>query len=143
MSISTASRVVVVGGTSGIGLATAKASRRSRRIGRGRLPATPPRSNQPWLNCPPARRGRAVDASSTEELATFFHVLGDVDHFAYTAAGPLVPTRSPSTPRRQAASSSNCGWWLPSTQSASPSRSRPGGSITTTCGTAAFRGGPG
>ena len=91
MSISTASRVVILGGTSGIGLATAKAAAA---VGASVVVASrnPASVKSALSELPAGSAGRAVDASSTEELAAFFEFAGDFDHFAYTAAGPLVST---------------------------------------------------
>jgi NAD(P)-dependent dehydrogenase (short-subunit alcohol dehydrogenase family) len=89
MAISTASRVVILGGTSGIGLATAKAAAAA---GASVVVASrnPTSVKSALAELPAGSTARAVDASSTEELAAFFDFVGDFDHFAYTAAGPLV-----------------------------------------------------
>lgn len=68
MSISTASRVVILGGTSGIGLATAKAAAAAGAsvVVASRNPAS---VKSALAELPAGSAGRAVDASSTEELA--------------------------------------------------------------------------
>ena len=143
MSISTASRVVVLGGTSGVGLAIAKAAAAA-----GASVAVASRNpaavESALAELPTGSAGRAVDASSTQELAAFFQFLGDFDHFAYTAAGHLVPT-----PLAEYTAEAGRAFFelrlvaaLDAIRLAVP-HIRPGGSITMTSGTAAFRGGAG
>ena len=90
---------------------------------------------------PAGSAGRAVEASSAEELAAFFQFLGDFDHFAYTAAGPLVPNplAEYTAQAGQAFFELRLVAALDAIRLAVP-RIRPGGSITMTSGTAAFRG---
>lgn len=143
MSISAASRVVVLGGTSGIGLAIAKAAAAegaSVVVG-SRNPAS---VKSALAELPAGSASRAVDASSPDELAAFFEWVGDFDHFAYTAAGHLVPT-----PLSEYTASASQAFFqlrlvaaLDAVRMAVP-HFRPGGSITMTSGTAAFRGGTG
>ncbi len=143
MSISKTSRVVVLGGTSGIGLAIAKAAAAA-----GASVAVASRNpasvESALAELPDGSAGRAVDASSAEELAAFFDFLGDFDHFAYTAAGPLVPT-----PLAEYTAEAGRAFFelrlvvaLNAIRLAVP-HIRPGGSITMTSGTAAFRGAAG
>lgn len=91
---------------------------------------------------PAGSAGRAVDASSTEELAAFFEFAGDFDHFAYTAAGPLVstPLAEYTVDKGRAFFELRLVAALDAICLAVP-HIRPGGSITMTSGTAAFRGG--
>src|ERR1700733_11412316 len=143
MPISTASRVVILGGTSGIGLATAKAAAAA-----GGSAGVPPRNpasvKSALAELPAGSAGRAVDASSTEELAAFFEFVGDFDHLAYTAAGPLVSTSLAgyTTSMGRAFFELRLVAALDAIRLAVP-HIRPGGSITMTSGTAAFRGGAG
>jgi NAD(P)-dependent dehydrogenase (short-subunit alcohol dehydrogenase family) len=143
MSISTASRVVVLGGTSGIGLAIAKAAAAAGAsvVVASRDPAS---VKSALAELPAGSVGRAVDASSTEELAAFFEFAGDFDHFAYTAAGPLVSTSLAeyTADKGRAFFELRLVAALDAVRFAVP-HIRPGGSITMTSGTAAFRGGAG
>ena len=143
MSISAASRVVVLGGTSGIGLATAKAAAAA-----GAWVAVASRNRasveSALAELPAGSAGRAVDASSAEELAAFFHFIGDFDHFVYTAAGALAPARLAEYTAKagRAFFELRLVAALDAIRVAVP-HIRPGGSITMTSGTAAFRGGAG
>jgi NAD(P)-dependent dehydrogenase (short-subunit alcohol dehydrogenase family) len=143
MSISTASRVVVLGGTSGIGLAIAKAAAAA---GASVAVASrnPASAESALTELPNGSVGRAVDASSAAELAAFFDDVGDFDHFVYTAAGPLVPTPlaeyTAETGRAFFELRLVCA--LDAIRLAVP-HIRPGGSITMTSGSAAFRGSAG
>jgi NAD(P)-dependent dehydrogenase (short-subunit alcohol dehydrogenase family) len=143
MSISTASRVVILGGTSGIGLATAKAAAAAGAsvVVASRNPAS---VRSALAELPAGSAGHAVDASSTEELEEFFGFVGDFDHFAYTAAGPLVSTSLAdyTTDKGRAFFEVRVVTALNAIRLAVP-HIRPGGSITMTSGTAAFRGGAG
>jgi NAD(P)-dependent dehydrogenase (short-subunit alcohol dehydrogenase family) len=143
MSISAASRVVVLGGTSGIGLAIARAAAAAGAavvVGS----SSPASVTSALAELPVGSAGRAVDVTSADDLAAFFEFAGDFDHFAYTAAGRLVPTAladyTADTGReflelRVVAA-------LDAVRVAVP-HLRPGGSITLTSGTAAFRGAAG
>jgi NAD(P)-dependent dehydrogenase (short-subunit alcohol dehydrogenase family) len=143
MPISTASRVVILGGTSGIGLATAKAAAAAGAsvVVASRNPAS---VRSALAELPAGSAGRAVDASSTEDLAAFFEFVGDFDHFAYTAAGPLVSTSLAdyTMDKGRAFLELRVVAALDAIRLAVP-HIRRGGSITMTSGTAAFRGGAG
>ena len=143
MPISTESRVVVLGGTSGVGLAIAKAAAAA---GASVTVASrnPASVESALAQLPAGSARRAVEASSAEELAAFFQFLGDFDHFAYTAAGPLVPNplAEYTAQAGQAFFELRLVAALDAIRLAVP-RIRPGGSITMTSGTAAFRGSAG
>lgn len=143
MPISTASRVVILGGTSGIGLATAKAAAAAGAsvVVASRNPAS---VKSALAELPAGSAGRAVDASSTNELEAFFEFVGDFDHFAYTAAAPLVSTSLAeyTTEKARAFFELRLVTALEAIRLAVP-HIRPGGSITMVSGTAAFRGGAG
>lgn len=144
MPVSAASRIVVLGGTSGIGLATAKAAAAAGAsvVVGSRNPA----SVKSALAELPAElaAGRAVDASSSEDLAAFFEWAGDFDHFAYTAAEHLVsmPLADYTPEAGRAFFELRLVAALNATRLAVP-HVRTGGSITLISGTAAFRGGTG
>src|SRR3954463_11102052 len=90
MAITTNTRVVVLGGTSGIGLATAKAAAAAgaRVVIASRNPTN---VDAALAELPTGSEGYSVDASSSEELAAFFDTVGEFDHLAYTAGDNLVP----------------------------------------------------
>ena len=96
MAIGTNTRVVVLGGTSGIGLATAKAAAAAgASVVVASRNATKVRSAVAQL--PTGSEGYPVDASSSEELAALFEQVGEFDHLAYTAGeslplGPIAAT---------------------------------------------------
>jgi NAD(P)-dependent dehydrogenase (short-subunit alcohol dehydrogenase family) len=85
-----------------------------------------------------------VDASSSEELAALFEQVGEFDHLAYTAGDNLVPlTLDAYTPAQgRAFLELRVVSALEAVRLAMP-HLRPGGSVTLTSGTAAYRGGAG
>jgi NAD(P)-dependent dehydrogenase (short-subunit alcohol dehydrogenase family) len=143
MPISAASRVVILGGTSGIGLAIARAAAAA-----GASVAVASRNpasvRSALAELPAGSVGRVVDASSTEDLAAFFELAGDFDHFAYTAADHLVPIALAdyTADKGRAFFELRLVAAIDAIRLAVP-HIRPGGSITMTSGTAAFRGGTG
>jgi NAD(P)-dependent dehydrogenase (short-subunit alcohol dehydrogenase family) len=127
MAITTDTRVVVLGGTSGIGLATAQAAAAAgaRVVVASRNPTN-------------------VDASSSEELAAFFERVGEFDYLAYAAGDNLVPiTLDVYTPEQgRAFLELRVVRSLEAVRRAVP-HLRADGSVTLTSGTAAYRGGAG
>ncbi|MCW2644208.1 MAG: short-chain dehydrogenase [Pseudonocardiales bacterium] len=143
MAIGTNTRVVVLGGTSGIGLATAKAAAAAgASVVVASHNATRVRSAVAQL--PTGSEGYPVDASSSEELAALFEQVGEFDHLAYTAGDNLVPlTLDAYTPAQgRAFLELRVVSALEAVRLAMP-HLRPGGSVTLTSGTAAYRGGAG
>jgi NAD(P)-dependent dehydrogenase (short-subunit alcohol dehydrogenase family) len=143
MAIGTNTRVVVLGGTSGIGLATAKAAAAAgASVVVASHNATKVRSAVAQL--PTGSEGYPVDASSSEELAALFEQVGEFDHLAYTAGDNLVPlTLDAYTPAQgRAFLELRVVSALEAVRLAMP-HLRPGGSVTLTSGTAAYRGGAG
>jgi NAD(P)-dependent dehydrogenase (short-subunit alcohol dehydrogenase family) len=143
MPISSASRVLVLGGTSGIGLAVAKgaAAQGASVVVASRNPAS---VEAALADLPAGSVGRAADASSAEELAALFEFAGDFDHLAYTAADHLVPTplAEYTVDKGRTFFELRLVAVFEAIRLAVP-HIRPGGSITMTSGTAAFRGGAG
>jgi NAD(P)-dependent dehydrogenase (short-subunit alcohol dehydrogenase family) len=143
MAISTNTRVVVLGGTSGIGLATAKAAAAA---GAGVVVASrnPTKVKSALAELPTGSEGYPVDASSSEELAAFFERVGEFDHLAYTAGDNLVPiTLDVYTPEQgRAFLELRVVRALEAVRLAVP-HLRAHGSVTLTSGTAAYRGGAG
>ncbi len=142
MSLEPTSRVVVIGGTSGVGLAVAHAARKAgaQVVVGSRSAETVDRA----LAQLPGATGRPVDVTSGESVQSFFDSVGEFDHLVYTAgdaiAGGLIADYRPEEAQRffdirlfRALD----------TVRASLSSLRPAGSITLTAGSVAYRGGPG
>jgi NAD(P)-dependent dehydrogenase (short-subunit alcohol dehydrogenase family) len=135
-------RVVVLGGTSGIGFATAKAAAclgaqvtvvSSRAASVDRAVADLPGTD-----------GRAADLTDADQVGRLFDDLGDIDHLVYTAGEPLALTRLDTLNLKQAREFFNLRYFgaLWAVHAALP-HLRPGGSITLTTGIAGRRPGPG
>ena len=143
MTITTNTRVLVLGGTSGIGLATAKAAAAA---GASVVVASrnPTKVKSALAELPTGSEGYTVDASSSEELAAFFEHVGEFDHLAYTAGDNLVPiTLDAYTPEQgRAFLELRVVRALEAVRLAVP-HLRADGSVTLTSGTAAYRGGAG
>lgn len=82
-------RIILLGGSSGIGLATAQAA-----AAEGAqvviVSANQERIDQALTTLPENATGYAVDLSKTENIADFFKQAGDFDHLVYTAGENLV-----------------------------------------------------
>ncbi|MFB2599516.1 SDR family oxidoreductase [Herbiconiux sp. P17] len=142
MSLS-ASTVVVLGGSSGIGFAVARAA-----VAAGArvviASSSRDRVGAAVAQLGPAAGGHAVDASDSAALDAFFAAVGPFDHLVYTAAGTLTPVtladytveaaRDFFALRLVAA--------LDAVRAALPQLA-PSGSITLTSGSAAHRSGAG
>jgi NAD(P)-dependent dehydrogenase (short-subunit alcohol dehydrogenase family) len=143
MAITTNTRVVILGGTSGIGLATAKAAAAA---GAYVVVASrnPTKVKSALAELPTGSEGYTVDASSSEELAALFEHVGEFDHLAYTAGENLVPiTLDAYTPEQgRAFLELRVVRAFEAVRLAVP-HLRPDGSVTLTSGTAAYRGGAG
>ena len=82
-------RVVVLGGTSGIGLATAaSAARRGAAVTVASSRSTS--VDKALAALPAGTAGRVVDLSRPEAVRALFDDLGEIDHLVYTAAEPLA-----------------------------------------------------
>jgi NAD(P)-dependent dehydrogenase (short-subunit alcohol dehydrogenase family) len=143
MTIDFNSKIVVLGGTSGIGLAVA---RHAAQVGASVIIASrnPVSVERALGDLPDGVQGHAVDAASTAAVAEFFDGVGKFDHLAYTAADPLVGRSLAELNFADAQSFFGLRFFhtLDAVRLAVP-RLRTGGSITLTSGTAAFRGGAG
>lgn len=143
MTVNSSSNIVLLGATSGIGLATARAAAMAgARVTIGsRSPASVERA---LAELPDGVIGRQVDVESPEQLAAFFDAAGNFDHFAYTAADPLVgaPLVDYTVQDGFRFLGLRLVHALDAVRLAVP-QLHEGGSITLTSGTAAFKGGVG
>lgn len=143
MTINTSSRIVIIGGTSGIGLATA---RRAAEAGAAVTIASrrPESIERALAELPAGVVGRSVDAASGEAVRALFDELGTFDHFVYTAGENLVGRSLEDFDVAQAQEFFGLRVFhaLDAVRLAVPHLSATG-SITLTSGTAAYKGGPG
>jgi NAD(P)-dependent dehydrogenase (short-subunit alcohol dehydrogenase family) len=136
-------RVVVLGGTSGIGLAVAQAA-----AGRGAeviVGSSRPASVERALGQLPAGvRGIAVDLADEDRVRALFDELGELDHLVYTAGESLsmMPLTEFDLQAAQGFFRLRFFGAVQAVAAAAP-RLRAGGSITLTTGTAKDRPGPG
>lgn len=143
MTVNENSRIVIIGGTSGIGLATARAAAATGAevvIGSRRAASV----ERAVAALPANASGLPVDAASEDDLSAFFASVGPFDHFAYTAAENLssVPLADYRTETGAAFFGLRVVHALNAVRHAA-ALLRPGGSITLMSGSAAWRGGPG
>jgi NAD(P)-dependent dehydrogenase (short-subunit alcohol dehydrogenase family) len=136
-------RVVIVGGTSGIGLAIARAS-----IAAGATVSVAS-SRQSSVDAAVAHLGRSasgqpVDVQDTDAVGRFFDSLGDIDHLVYTAgeALSLMPISDLDLDRARGFFQTRYFGALNSVHGAVP-HLRAGGSVTLTSGSAGERPGAG
>ncbi|MET7399090.1 SDR family oxidoreductase [Dactylosporangium sp. NPDC005572] len=132
-------RVAVLGGTSGIGLATAVAAGEAGAdvVVVGRRPQSVERA---LVVLPTTAAGRAADLTDPETVAKLFADLGELDHVVYTAGEPLVLTPLDDLDIETARQQFMLRYFgaLATAHSARP-HLRDGGSITLTTGTAGER----
>jgi NAD(P)-dependent dehydrogenase (short-subunit alcohol dehydrogenase family) len=136
-------RIVILGGSSGIGLAIAQAAAAEGAkvvIGssnQGRMDAA-------LKGLPANAEGHAVDLASEAAIKALFDRVGSFDHLAYTAADKLQLNRVAETDLTKARKFFELRYWgaLATVKYAS-SHIRPGGSIVLTSGLAGLRPHPG
>ncbi|WP_328607137.1 SDR family oxidoreductase [Amycolatopsis sp. NBC_00345] len=135
--------VVVLGGTSGIGFATAAAAAAE---GAKVTVASSRQSSvdRALAQLPATATGRALDLADATKVRALFDELGEFDHLVYTAAEPLTLMPLDTLDVEAARSFFGLRYFgaLTAVQAAVP-HLRKGGSITLTSGTAGTRGGPG
>jgi NAD(P)-dependent dehydrogenase (short-subunit alcohol dehydrogenase family) len=136
-------RVVVLGGTSGIGLATAAAAA----VAGARLTVVSRRKasvERALAELPPGADGHAVDLTDAASVQTFFGDLGEVDHLVYTAGESLLVSTLDALDLGAARRFFDLRYFgaLTAAQASAP-HLRPGGSITLTTGGALSRPRPG
>jgi NAD(P)-dependent dehydrogenase (short-subunit alcohol dehydrogenase family) len=136
-------RVVILGGTSGIGVATAKAAARhgAEVTVVSRQPASVERA---LTELPPGARGRTADLTDPALVGRLFDDLGDIDHLVFTAGEPLALMDVATLDLDKAREFFALRYFgaLGAVRAAVPYL-RPGGSITLTSGIAGRRPGPG
>src|ERR1700733_13592821 len=77
-------RVVVLGGTSGLGFATAKAAAREGARGGG-VSAKPERVARALASLPAGTEGHVADLTDEGQVSALFEKIGAFDHLVYTA----------------------------------------------------------
>jgi NAD(P)-dependent dehydrogenase (short-subunit alcohol dehydrogenase family) len=136
-------RVVVIGGTSGMGLATARAAAAAgARVtiassGRKRLDTA-------LAELPENCAGVVADVRHEDDLAALFAQVGELDHLVFTAAGGGAQGALADLSLDQARAGFEVRFWgaVAAVKAATP-HLRPGGSITVTSGTIGVRPVPG
>jgi NAD(P)-dependent dehydrogenase (short-subunit alcohol dehydrogenase family) len=136
-------RVVILGGTSGIGLATAKAA--ARRGAEVTVVSRQPASvDRALTELPPGARGQAADLTDPALVWRLFGDLGDIDHLVFTAGEPLALMDMAALDQDKAREFFALRYFgaLGAVHAALP-HLQPGGSITLTTGIAGRRPAPG
>ncbi len=132
-------RIVVLGGTSGIGLAVAQAVARE-----GATPvivsSTRERVNAALATLPAGATGHALDLKDEEAVKGLFNRLGAFDHLVFTAGESLTLGRLDSLSLAAARDSFNLRYWgaFTAVKYGAP-MIRPGGSVTLSSGIAGAR----
>jgi len=136
-------RIVVLGGTSGIGLAVATAAAREGAklvIGSSRKH----RVNEALSKLPSGSQGHVIDLTDGTAIEQFFAELGAYDHLVYTAGEPLLLRSLAEIDLVEARRFFDTRYWGAYTAAKFGSAGiRAGGSIVFTSGTASQRPGPG
>jgi NAD(P)-dependent dehydrogenase (short-subunit alcohol dehydrogenase family) len=135
-------KVLIIGGSSGIGLATARAAASA-----GAAVTIASRSqerlNAALAELPDGSDAAAVDSNDDDGMATLFERVGELDHLVYTAGGPLAPKAQGPLADISLDAARNvfeARFWgaVAAVKYAAP-RIRPGGSVTLTSGATAVR----
>ncbi|MEV7599444.1 SDR family oxidoreductase [Kitasatospora sp. NPDC089797] len=136
-------RVVVLGGTSGIGLATAAlAADHGARVTVVSSRATS--TERALATLPAGTTAELADLTDSHQVTALFDRLGPLDHLVYTAGDPLslAPLDALDLDAARRFFALRYFSALDAVRAAAP-RLRPGGSVTLTSGTAGRRPGPG
>jgi NAD(P)-dependent dehydrogenase (short-subunit alcohol dehydrogenase family) len=135
-------KILIMGGSSGIGLATARAAAAA-----GAAVTIASRSQErlsaALAGLPDGCDAEAVDSNDEDAIAALFERVGELDHLVYTAGGPLDPrAQGPleGIALNAARDVFEARFWgaVAAVKHAAP-RIRPGGSVTLTSGTTAVR----
>jgi NAD(P)-dependent dehydrogenase (short-subunit alcohol dehydrogenase family) len=136
-------RIVIIGGSSGTGLATARAAAAAGAA------VTIASSDQGRLSTalaglPGNCDGALVDTRSESEVAALFAGIGELDHLVYTAGDAVTPRALQDLSLDEARQQFEVRFWgaIATVKHAAP-RIRPGGSIVLTSGTIGVRPAPG
>lgn len=136
-------RVVVLGGTSGIGFATALAAAQD---GADVIVVSSRQASvdRALAQLPGTATGRAVDLTDTAQVGALFDDLSEIDHLVFTAGEPLVMMPIETLDLDAARNVFRLRYFgaLAAVRAAAPHLHR-AGSITLTSGTAGERGGSG
>jgi len=132
-------RVVILGGTSGLGLATARSA-----AGEGAkvivVSANQKRVDEALKTLPAGSQGFAVDLAKEANSKTFFEGIGNFDHLVYTAGESLSLTPLDALDMEQAKAFFTIRFWgAMAAVKYGHGNINPGGSISLTGGTAGFR----
>ncbi|MDR4306585.1 SDR family oxidoreductase [Chelatococcus sambhunathii] len=136
-------KVVLLGGTSGIGLAVAQAATDE---GAEAVIASsnPGRVNEALAVLPAGSTGRVVDLLDANSIARFFETVGAFDHLVYTAGEGLKLSPLAAMSLDEARTFFELRYWgALGAAKAAQGKLRPGGSIIFTSGIAGARPGPG
>ncbi len=135
----TGKRVVVLGGTSGLGFAAAEAAARA---GAGVVIAsgTAERVARSLAVLPQGVEGHVADLTDEAQVSALFERIGAFDHLIYTAGDPLMLGPLATTSLAEARRAFEVRFWgaMAAVKYGSP-QIRPGGSIVLTMGIAAAR----
>jgi NAD(P)-dependent dehydrogenase (short-subunit alcohol dehydrogenase family) len=136
-------RIVLLGGTSGIGLAVAQAAAaEGARIVVASRDST--RIEQALATLPRGAEGRPLDLQDGSAVEAFFAAIGPFDHLVYTAGESLKLSRLEETDVADARRFFDLRYWSAYTAAKwAHGQIRPGGSIVFTSGVAGARPGPG
>ena len=136
-------RIVILGGTSGIGLATADAAAKE---GATVIVASSNanRVQEALAQLPATAQGHVINVLDEEAIRTLFNEPGGIDHLVYTAGDSLSFGLLADTPAEVASQALDVRIWgaFTAIRHAAP-QIRPGGSIVLTSGTAGQRPQPG
>jgi NAD(P)-dependent dehydrogenase (short-subunit alcohol dehydrogenase family) len=135
-------KILIIGGSSGIGLATARAAAVA---GAAVTIASrsPERLSAALAELPDGCAAEAVDSNDEDGMAALLERAGELDHLVYTAGGPLNPKSQgplPGISLDEARDVFEARFWgaVAAVKHAAP-RIRPGGSVTLTSGATAVR----
>lgn len=139
----TGQKVVVIGGSSGMGLATARAAAQAG------ASVTIASSNKERLDAalaglPEGSDGVVVDTRSEDDIAALFERVGQLDHLVYTAGDAVAPHPIVQVSMQEARQRLDVRFWgTVAAVKHAVERMSPGGSISVTSGTVGIRPVPG